>query len=269
MNWRLELGASYAFVERNFRLVRRYLGWELVFLAYTIVNTLTIGLIGVGVPGIHADSEVVVYLLSGALLWGFLSVIFNEVAQSISWERWEGTIEYTFMAPVHRVTQLGGSCIFAVLYGLIRTVVVLAAAWMFFDINLGNANLLGSLLVLIASSLSFIGLGLVAAVLPLLSPEKGSQATSIFQAALLLVSGVYYEVSALPKWLQPLAVLSPGTYTLRAARRALLEGAGFMELAPDLILLLVIGVILVPVGLIIFQTGERYAMKTGRLKRNG
>lgn len=89
-----EVRATYAFVERNFNLVRRYLNWEIVFLFYSIINALTIGFIGV-----TTGPEEVLFLTIGALLWGFLSVLFHEVGESVSWERWEGTIEYTFMAP--------------------------------------------------------------------------------------------------------------------------------------------------------------------------
>jgi ABC-2 type transport system permease protein len=44
------------------------------------------------------------------------------------------------------------------------------------------------------SSAAFIGLGLPAAVLPVFSPERGAEASNIFQGILLLVSGVYYPV---------------------------------------------------------------------------
>ncbi len=47
-------------------------------------------------------------------------------------------------------------------------------------------------------------------------------------------------------------------------------GAGIAELAlPYLLPLLVIGIVSVPLGLWIFLTAERYAKRTGRLKRNG
>lgn len=259
-----ELKATMAFLERHFYLVKRYLGWEIVFLVYTLVNSLTIVLIGVG-----GGTQRLLYLAAGALLWEFLSILFHELSESVSWERWEGTIEYTFMAPIHRVTHLMGMCIYAVVYGTVRTVFVLGAMALFFKFDLSRANLLGALLVLFASSLSFIGLGFMAAVLPLMSPEKGSQATHIFQAVILLVSGVYYEVSVLPKWIQPLSVISPATYTLRAARATLLNGAGVAEIWPDIAILLITGVILIPLGLLVFNWGERLAMKTGKLKRNG
>jgi len=47
-----EIRASYAFVERNFNLVKRYWGWELVWLAYSIANALSITFIGAGTEAV-------------------------------------------------------------------------------------------------------------------------------------------------------------------------------------------------------------------------
>jgi ABC-2 type transport system permease protein len=259
-----EMKSLYAFVERQFNLVKRYLGWEIVFLVYTIVNALTIGFIGV-----TQGKDTVLYLVVGAMLWGFLSILFHEVSESVSWERWEGTIEYTFMAPVHRFTHLGGMCLYAILYGVVRTGVLLLAVALFFHLDLQNANFVAALVILVVSSLSFIGLGLMAAILPLMSPEKGSQATHIFQAVLLLVSGVYYETSILPSWIRPFSAVSPATYTLRAMRAALLEGRPLGEMWVTLLLLLATGVLLIPLGLFIFHQAEIFAKKSGKLKRSG
>lgn len=136
----------------------------------------------------------------------------------MQWERWEGTIECTFMAPIRHLTFLPGTSAWAVLYGLVRTAVVLVAVTLFFHLRPGLGNLGVAPVVLVVSSFSFIGLGRVAAVLPLLSPEKGAQATHIVQGVLLPISGVHYAVSALPAWLRPLSALSPATYTLRDVR---------------------------------------------------
>lgn len=266
-----EWQALLAFVERQFSLCRRYLGWEIVFLFYTIVNTLTIALIAVGMQarGHPVEDGYIFYLVIGALMWGFLGIIFREVSDSVSWERWEGTIEQTFMAPIQRFTHLGGICTYAVLYGLLRTVLVLAAVVAIFELTMPKANYAGALLVLAAASLSFVGLGLMAAVLPLLSPEKGVQATHILEGLLLLVSGIYYPVSALPTWLQPYSELSPATFALQGVRMALLEGASLGELLPLVLRLLVMAVVLIPLGLSVFGLGERYAKQAGLLKRNG
>ncbi len=264
MNYRTQAYGSIAFVERNFALVRRYIGWEAVFISYNVVNALAIGLIGA-----RMGKEMVVYLVVGAMVWGFLSILFHEISESIAWERWEGTIEYTFMAPISRFTHLLGNCLWAVVYGVIRSFLILAIVVLFFGISIKGANLPGLLVVLVVSGLSFVGLGLVAAVLPLLSTEKGAYATHILEAALLLISGVYYEIDVLPVWIRPLSYASPATYTLRAMRAALLDGAGFGELAPTIFLLLVTGLLLVPLGMLIFNRAEQYAKKKGKLKRSG
>ena len=109
----------------------------------------------------------------------------------------------------------------------------------------------------------------MAAVFPLLSPEKGARATDIFGTLVLLISGVYYDISVLPDWLRPLSTFSPGTYALRSIRAALLRNATVADVQFDLILLVIIGIILIPLGLWIFHLAEVYAKKTGRLKRSG
>ena len=268
-----QMRASYAFIERNFNLVRRYWGWEVVWLAYTIANALAVAFIGVGagaITGQEVNTDYfVLYLVIGTLVWHFLSVVFDSLSEVIAWERWEGTIEYTFMAPVHRMTHMAGQTMFSLTYGLLHTGIVLIAVAIFFKIDLSQANLPGALLVLVAGSFSFIGFGIMASVLPLLFPERGAQMTHVFQAILLLFSGVYYPITVLPEWMQKVAMLSPATYVLAGMREALLENAPMDDLWPYIWPLLVAAAIAIPVGLKVFNSAERYAKRTGKLKRNG
>lgn len=268
-----ELQASYAFVERNFNLVKRYWGWEIVWLFYSVAHSLAIGFIGVGtglITGQQVDTnQLVLYLLVGTLVWSYLAVVFDAIGEMIAWERWEGTIEYTFMAPVSRLTHMVGTCLFAVVYGLLRTALILVIVGLFFQLDLSRANLLGAMVVLAVASVSFIGLGIMVAVLPLLFTERGSQMIFIAQASLLLFSGVYYPVEVMPAWMQVVAGLSPATYALIAVRESLLEGRAVAELIGYILPLLAMGLLSIPVGLKVFITAERYAKRTGRLKRSG
>ena len=54
--WR-ETVASYAFIERNFNLVKRYWGWEVVWLAYSIASALSITFIGAGMEQISGTAR--------------------------------------------------------------------------------------------------------------------------------------------------------------------------------------------------------------------
>jgi ABC-2 type transport system permease protein len=272
-----ETRASYAFVERNLNLVKRYWGWEVVFLLYAIVNALSITFIAKASPEItgmaFTSAEVsnfILYLLVGALVWNYISVVFGAISETITWERWEGTIEYTFMAPISRLTHLLGTTIFAIVYGVIHTAVILTVVSFFFEVSLAQANWLSAFLLLVFGSFSFVGVGILAAVLPLLFPERGAQMTNVINALILLFSGVYFPISVLPGWMQVISHISPAYYVLDGARQALLGSAGVSAIAqPYLLPLVVIGVIMVPLGLWVFTATERYAKRTGRLKRNG
>jgi ABC-2 type transport system permease protein len=269
---RRELIGFAGIVERNMYLVRRFIWWEVAWFIWSVANTLTIVFIakGVEVAGGRLDvNRMTIILLIGAVIWSYLGLIFEVVTETVAWERWEGTIEYTFMAPISRTSHLLGMGAFAVVFGVVRTTLLFGVVALFLDVSFHDPNFLGATVVLLVSSISFIGIGMMTAVLPLISPEKGTQLGFIAQGLLLVVSGVYYPVTVLPDWMQWLSVISPATYTLEGGREAILNGAGPAELWPDIWPLLLIGAIAVPLGLAIFRRGERFAKRHGRLKRSG
>jgi ABC-2 type transport system permease protein len=268
-----QIRASYAFVERNAYLVKRYWSWELVWMAYSIANSLSVSYIGLGMEQIGGEQVdgtfLVLYLVVGTLVWRYLSLIFYWITDLIGLERWEGTIEYTLMAPIRRITHMAGQTVFAVAYSLIFTGIILGVTALLFKIDLREANLFSATAMLLSGSLSFVGIGIMGSILPLLFPERGSQMTHVIIALLLLVSGVYYPVDVLPEVLQKLAVVSPATYVLRGVRAALLDGVGVSAVLPEIVSALLIGLVTIPVGLWVFGLAERYAKRTGKLHRSG
>ena len=208
-------------------------------------------------------------LLIGAVVWAYLGIIFEFLTETVAWERWEGTIEYTFMAPLSRAMHLGGSGVFAVLYGLVRAILLFVVVAAFFGLAFDDANFVAALVILIVASISFFGIGMMTAVLPLISPEKGAQLGFVAQGMLLVVSGVYYPVEVLPDWMQWLSTISPATYALEGIRAAILDGASLGSLWHDIWPLLIIGAACIPLGLWIFNRGEIYAKRRGKLKRSG
>jgi ABC-2 type transport system permease protein len=268
-----EIVAFLGFMERQKNLIRRYWTWEIVWLAYSLVSVLSIGYLASGLGALGAGAVDVhrtqLYLLVGALLWSYLSMVFIEIAYAIMWERWEGTIEYTFMAPVRRATHLFGICAFGFGYGIARSALILGVAALLFGLDLSHADLAAAAAVLAAATVPLIGLGIMASVLPLLSPERGEQMTVAVQGLILLVSGVYYPLSVLPAPLQVLGRLSPLTYALSGIRASLLEGRHLGDQLVTIGLLGLMGAVLVPAGLLVFGWAERRAKRLGLLKRSG
>jgi ABC-2 type transport system permease protein len=269
---RVALG--WAFFERQTNLWKRYWAWELVWLVYGIVNTLAITFIAkeAGRSGLARPAQVhrlVLFLLIGTLTWAYVSAVLDDMSLVIMWERWEGTIEHTFMAPVSRVVHLIGMSVFGVVHATIRTLLILACALPFFTIDFPHSSWTAAALVIAAGSLSLVGLGIFTGILPMLYPERGEQMSFMVQALVLLVSGVYYGIDVLPGWLQACSRLAPTTYLLRGIRAAVIDGVGIGGQLSTLATLAIFGLVMIPASLAAFSGAERWAKKTGRLKRLG
>src|ERR687887_1680660 len=140
---RHELVGLGGVVERNIYLVKRYIWWDVAFFVWTVANTLTITFIAKGIDAAGGRIDVnrtTTILLIGAVIWAYLGIIFEILTETVAWERWEGTIEYTFMAPLARPVHLAGMGVFAVAYGVVRAVFLFFIVAAMFDLGLPNAN---------------------------------------------------------------------------------------------------------------------------------
>ena len=141
---------------------------------------------------------------------------------------------------------------------------------LFFGLSFPDADFVAALVLLAVASVSFVGIGMVTAVLPLISPEKGAQLGFVAQGMLLVVSGVYYPVrscragwSGWPscrrrptRWRASARRCSTAKGLERARRRPVAAGACSAWSRSR-------------VGLAVFRAGERYAKRHGKLKRSG
>lgn len=265
---------AWAFVERQTNLWKRYWAWEVVWLVYGVVNTLAITFIAreaeqSGFVDARQASDLVLFLLLGTLVWAYLSAVLDDISLVVTWERWEGTIEHTLMAPVPRWVHLVGMAVFGVLHATVRTLLIMAIALPFFNVDFGQANWLTAAVVLCVGSVSIASLGILAGVLPLLYPERGTQMSFMVQAFVLLISGVYYSVDVLPAWLRVLSYGSPATYVLDGIRGALIHGHTIGGSAGTLAALAAFGAGLLPASILVFAVAERWAKRHGKLKRQG
>jgi ABC-2 type transport system permease protein len=270
--WLLQM---WAFVYRDCQRSKRDWEWLLVSAFYDVIFAASLTLIGIAAH----NSALTKTLITGAVYWIFLSSLFGEISLSIAVERWEGTIEHVFMAPISRTTHLLAISLSAVLFSLLRLVVVVAGLMAFTRMSVNSSYVVSVMLILLTSSVSFVGLGLIAATLPIMSPERGAEAANVIRGTLLLISGIYYPISVLPRWIRPMSRLSPATYALDACRKLIdtsyygqgreLVSGSVIAIAPELIHLLLIGAVLLPAGLWVFMLVERQAKRTGKLHRGG
>jgi ABC-2 type transport system permease protein len=91
----------------------------------------------------------------------------------------------------------------------------------------------------------------------------------VLQSVLRLISGGYYTIDILPGWMQGASWFSPATYALDGVRKGLIDGVPLSQLWGDIWPLMVMGTLFIPLGLWAFGAAERYAKRTGKLKRVG
>ncbi len=92
--------------------------------------------------------------------------------------------------------------------------------------------------------------------------KRGDPVTWIFTSLSWLLGGVIYPISILPDWLQKFSHLLPITYCLEGMRLALLKGLSTSALLPDISVLALFSVVLLPLSVGLFG----YAVKRAKIE---
>jgi ABC-2 type transport system permease protein len=127
-----------------------------------------------------------------------------------------------------------------------------------------SPNIPGCIVVFGLSLAIAVALGILAAALQL-AIQKGSALVWLLGSGIWFMTGTLFPVSTLPKPLQVLADVIPITHCLSGMRLALLQGAGFSLLLPEIAILAFFSCILLPTSLLIFSHTVRRARLEGTL----
>jgi ABC-2 type transport system permease protein len=92
------------------------------------------------------------------------------------------------------------------------------------------------LLLAILGALSMIALGLTVAA-RFSSEELVGGMLNLLTWPMMLLSGIWFSLEGSPRWVQWLAHVFPLTHMLDAARAVMLDGAGLLQIIPDLMFL--------------------------------
>ena len=111
--------------------------------------------------------------------------------------------------------------------------------------SVGNTLLLIPIAVL--GALSMIALGLIIAA-GISSEELVGGLLNMLTWPMMLVSGIWFSLEGSPRWVQWAAHIFPLTHLLEAVRAVTLDGAGFAQIAPNLLYLAVTTVLFLSFG---------------------
>jgi ABC-2 type transport system permease protein len=162
-------------------------------------------------------------LLGGVLLWEVCIRSQMGVAISFLEEIWSRNLAHVFISPLRPwelIMGLIGVATLRVIAGILPAILV---AYLLYAFNLFT---LGPVLVLFFANLMLMGWAVALGVVSLIL-RHGAGAEALAWSLLFgltPLSAVFYPVSALPYWLQPVSLAIPATHVFQGMRAALLHG---------------------------------------------
>ena len=181
------------------------------------------------IPGLVA----ILLTFSGTLLASF----------SIVRERERGTMEQLMVTPVSPVAVMLGKLLPYLVLGFVQLLVVLGLMTTVFRVPIhGNTLLLLGLSTIYLFALLSLGL--------LVSSRARTQMEAVQMAQMFLLpsimlSGYIFPLSSLPAPLRVLSRFLPATHYIAISRGIIIRGAGFVDLWPNVLALLLIAAVLV------------------------
>lgn len=204
------------------------------------------------------------YSLVGFVFFDYLHAALDTFDRSLVEARDTGTLEPLLVTQVSLPVILVGSAVYPFVITTLRIITYLVWGGALFGFPLRAANWFSALVVLLATVLSFSGLGIFSSAYLLLF-KRGNPSKWFFLGASTVVGGMLFPVSILPAWLQVVAHLNPVTYALDAMRAALLDGAGLSAIARPLLTLLLFAAVLLPTSTLAFSWALRLTKINGTL----
>lgn len=169
-------------------------------------------------------SNIVQIMLTAVVFWQIVWRANYEISVNLLEETWSGNVSNLFSSPLTIAEWIVGVLMVGGMKVIISLVVGFTASWILYSLNLLTV---GALLVPFLASLILFGwaLGFFASAL-ILRYGRTIQTVAWMSGFIFApLSAVYYPVSVLPVWLQPVCHMIPTTYVFEGMRQVLRTGA--------------------------------------------
>lgn len=177
----------------------------------------------------------------------FVFFLIGTVTASLQLERNSGMLRRLLTTPMRRSAFLSGKILAGAVIGVLQVATMFAIGYFFFHMNLGSAPF-ALLLLTIAVVLSAVCIGLAAAAYRI---ERG---INIFLIVAALLAGCAFPVDWLPPFLRTVNVVLPQTWAVAGYQDLLTRGLGFVDVLPEIGVLLGFAIVFFMLALRRFQS---------------
>lgn len=181
----------------------------------------------------------------------------QSAAATILEEKEEGTFRRLLIAPVQKYALLGGKLLAQFILTMAQLIVLFAVGYFAFHLTIGSWPAV--LVLLIGTSFAMTGLGIF-----LVSIVKTRRQLNPIITLVTLISaaigGAWWPLSLEPQWMQQFAKIGIPAWAMEGLNGVMLYGKGFIGVLPDMIGLLLYGIICFLIALRLFRFQEKVAV---------
>jgi ABC-2 type transport system permease protein len=170
---------------------------------------------------------------------------------AISYERDVGTLDGMLVAPTSRLSIILGKVLAQTARGMIQAAIIFVLAVFLFGVVVYGSLPLVIALVLL-TVFSFVGLGILITSFAD-REETANMVMMTLMFPMMFLSGVFFPIQQMPWYMQDVAQVLPLTYATSALRKVMVLGAGISVVWPDVLILLIVGVVLLAVSVPLFR----------------
>ncbi|MBN8654479.1 MAG: ABC transporter permease [Anaerolineae bacterium] len=199
----------------------------------------------------NPDFQSAYFMIPGVIgmILSFITTILT--ATTIVRERERGTIEQLIVTPIRSWELIVGKLLPYVILAFVETFEILIVGHLAFDVPVRGSLLL----ITLASGLflmSSLGIGLFASTMAN-TQQEAMLTVMMFNLPMIFLSGFFFPVQAMPKFLQLVSLAIPLRYYLVVIRALMLKGVGFVAIQSELISLTIFGIIIMGIAALRFR----------------
>ena len=265
-----EVSKIGVFVIRNLRMLFTYkLAFSVSFLSI-VFNFLYLVLFGTmfgtnEVSGISQyGGDFISYILIGSIGWGYLWSIMSSTSSGLRIEMMMGTLETILLTRTKLYTMMIAYALYGILFGIISMAILVVIGLLMFGFSVFATANIYTILIFVLSGAMMMGFGMFFGGLTIWLKNIG-QTVPLIQNITTFFCGVYFPITVLPGYLQPIHKFIPFYYPIEGLRLSLLPSPPEGKIIEIIIIIGILTVIFGIIGLFTLKKGLEKAKKDGSL----
>ncbi|HLF26032.1 MAG TPA: ABC transporter permease [Anaerolineae bacterium] len=175
------------------------------------------------------------FLVPGILAMSLMQIGLFATAQPLVSMREQGVLRRLGATPLSRQVVLASQVAFRLTIGLVQTAIILSLGNLVFGVAIGD-NLPLLIVIVILGMLLFVAIGFAIAGIAK-SSESAAGISQLVNFPMMFLSGLFFPVSIMPAFLQPVTAVIPLTYVADALRQVMVGAPPVNLMSTNLLLM--------------------------------